>query len=323
MRRWWWGLGWLLLLLGVADWVGLRAGVLRHPPSLLALIVGGAIAAFAARLAQVVWNLYRGRRRKLEGGSEIILLGGLLLALLGGMANWLLSLQGFVILSEREAVRLHGGTQLQSFEAGPLARLEEMGLFLALDEVDLVPEGDAAFYPASRLRIWRESEAPVGLDVSPRKNASTGRLRFHQGAFGFAPRIVILEGEETIFDRIVPFTTERRETSGISFAGSFTIQREKLDVEGHVDLASLDEAMRGHATLALTVSREGAVLGRGSLLPGHFAEISSDYRVGFAGLEQWSEIVISRRNYGQVVLAGGALVVVGAILWPLAHWRGR
>jgi hypothetical protein len=58
-------------------------------------------------------------------------------------------------------------------------------------------------------------------------------------------------------------------------------------------------------------------------LPGHFADIDEGYRIGFAGLERWSEIVISRRSYGQVVLAGTGLLVVGAVLWLVAVWRER
>jgi len=83
----------------------------------------------------------------------------------------------------------------------------------------------------------------------------------------------------------------------------------------------MDDGMRGHATLALTVSREGATLGQGNLLPGHFADIEEGYRVGFAGLERWSEIDISRRNYGWVVKVGSVLALAGAILWVIAFLR--
>ena len=87
------------------------------------------------------------------------------------------------------------------------------------------------------------------------------------------------------------------------------------------DLASLDEGMQGHATLHLTVERDGELIGRGSLLPGRFAEIDQGYRVGFAGLEKWSEIDISRRHQGGLVLAGMGLAVAGAALWGVAAWR--
>jgi hypothetical protein len=209
------------------------------------------------------------------------------------------------------------------FEAGPLARLEEMNLVLALDELELDPAGEGGFLPRSRLRLWREDEGPRRHELRPNTSVSVGPLRLLQGAFGFAPRIVILRDEETLFDRVVPFRTVRRGPTGVSFEGRFLLEREGLDVAGVVSLASLDEGMRGHATLSLTVRRAEAVIGRGSLLPGHFAEIEEGYRVGFAGLEKWSEVLVSRRNYRGFVLLGTGLALVGAILWPVAVWRGR
>jgi hypothetical protein len=315
--------GWLLLGVAIADWWALRNGVVHHPPSLLAVVVVTAVPALAARLAVQLAALARRGGRILPKIAEATLLAGVLFALGAGSANWLLGLQGFVILNEREAVRLDGGGQLQAFEAGPLARLEEMRLFLALNELDLVAEGSSGFLPVSSIDVWREGGEKQRLEVNPRAAASRGVLRFHQGAFGFAPRIVILKGKETLFDRIVPFTTERSGPSGISFAGRFNVEREALEVDGQVDLASLDEGMRGHASLLLTVWQNGELVGRGHLLPGQFADIEEGYRVGFAGLEQWSEIVISRRNYGRWVLAGCMLALAGAVLLPIAIWRSR
>jgi hypothetical protein len=254
--------------------------------------------------------------------AELTVLVGVLLALTAGMANWLLRLQGTLILSEREAVPLHGGTALQVFDAGVLARLEEMGVSLVLEELELLPAGGDGFYPASRLRVWRDPEKPSRIQVTPRRRGAFGALRFHQGAFGFAPRIVLLREGETLFDRVVPFLSERHGHAGLSFDGRFTLERESLVVEGSVDLATLDEGMRGHATLVLSVTRNGDILGRGALLPGHFADLDQGYRIGFAGLDRWSEIVVSRRNYGQLVLAGAGLASLGLLLWPLAAWRG-
>jgi hypothetical protein len=198
---------------------------------------------------------------------------------------------------------------------------------LGLDELDLVPSGPDSFYPASHLRVWQGHGKPSALRVNPRESATAGTLRFHQGAFGFAPRVVILrkEGdkpEETLFDKVVPFLTERSGPDRIFFNGSFTIEDAGLQIEGAIGLDSLDEGMRGHATLDLIVTHGEEFLGRGSLLPGHFAELDDGYRVGFADLKMWSEIVISRRNYGKVVLAGSALALSGAFLLLLALWRG-
>ncbi len=319
--RWLAGLGWLCLALAVLDWVALRQGVAPHPPSVLALLVSLVLACLGLRALVLLGGLVGRPERRIGRVAELALAAGVLVALGAGMANWLLRLQGTVILNEREAVPLEGGTALQVFDAGALSRLEEMGLTLALDRLELVAAGSGSFYPASSLSAWREGQEPRRLRVTPHERAAFGALRFHQGAFGFAPRIVLLRDGETLFDKVVPFLTERRGRSGLSFEGRFTLEREDLQVEGSVDLATLDEGMRGHATLALVLTRDGEPFGRGSLLPGRFAEIEQGYRIGFAGLERWSEIVVSRRNYGRLVLAGGAVALAGGVLWPLAAWR--
>jgi hypothetical protein len=315
------GLGWLILALAVVDWLALRTRTLSHPPWVLAILVTVAAALLAWRTGQVVVRMARRRGGRIAAAAELGLLAGVLIALVGGMTNWLLGLQGFVILVEGDSVPLHGAAHLQGFEAGPLARLEEMGLVLALDEVELVPTGANELYPHSHLRFWRRDGEPVRLHVAPLESDSSGSLRFFQGAFGFAPRIVILREETVLLDRVVPFVTERRGSSGVSFEGQFTVESDRLDLQGVIDLASLDEALRGHAVLHLEVSRDGQTLGSGSLLLGHFAEIKEGYRLGFAGLEKWSEVDVMRRNYGQVVVAGTALALAGAMLWPLARWR--
>jgi hypothetical protein len=316
---------WLLLLLGALDLVALKAGWISHDPALLAVLVAAALIAFLVRVVQLARSLSSDRRR-FRTLAAIVGSTGVVVGLLAGMANWLLSLQGFAILAEGDSVALHGGTALQEFDAGPLARIEEMGVHLLLDELELVPEGPEAFSPTSHLRVWRDDREPVRLGLSHGGGAAYDSLWFFQGAFGFAPRIVIEKAGdpvETVFDRVVPFTSLRRGPDGISFEGSFTVRSESLRVEGEIDLASLDEGMRGHATLGLELSRDGMSLGRGRLLPGHFAEVDQGFRVGFAGLERWSEIVISRRNYGRVVLAGTILAALGGILWLVATWRGR
>lgn len=317
------GLGWALLAAAVADWYALRRGTLAHSPALLAVLVAAAMAAFVLRLAWVARLAAKERRRRPSRLAETVLLCGVLVSLVAGMANWLLGLQGFAVLLEGETVRLDAGEQLQGFDAGPLARLEEMGVRVGLLAVELVPADAEDFYPVSRLRVWREEGDPSAIEVSPRRAAPSGSLLFHQGAFGFAPRIVILRDGKTLFDRVVPFTSERRGPRGVAFEGSFTLKREGLGARGSVDLATLDEGMRGHATLRLELTLEGKPLGRGTLLPGHFADLDHGYRVGFAGLEHWSEIVISRRNYRRWVLSGAGLALAGALLWPVARWSGR
>ena len=67
----------------------------------------------------------------------------------------------------------------------------------------------------------------------------------------------------------------------------------------------------------------GEPLGQGTLLPGHFADLDEGFRVGFVDLKRWSEIDVSRRNYGEPVLGAGLVAVLGVLIWPLAAWRGR
>jgi hypothetical protein len=126
----------------------------------LAVLFGVAAAAFVLRWVQLIRLVAVGPRRGRQLG-EFLTVSGLLLALVGGSANWLLSLQGYVILIEGESVVLHGGGQLQDFIAGPLARLEEMGVTMALGELELVPTGQGRFYPASRVTVETKGEQPV------------------------------------------------------------------------------------------------------------------------------------------------------------------
>jgi hypothetical protein len=315
--------GWLLLTVSIADWVVLRRGYAPNPPSILAVLVAATVVAFIACLAQIALRVRARLLRPGPGFAEACLVAGVLVALVAGSVNWLLSLQGFVILHEGESVALEGGTQLQVFEAGPMARLEEMELFLALDEVELASTGDGGFYPASNLVLRRGGGEPRRLRIDPENAAADGNLRFYQGAFGFAPHIVIVQSERTVFERVVPFMTRLHGPGGISFSGRFSVESDDLEVEGAVELSSLDDALRGHATLTLRVARQGAPLGRGNLALGHFAELEQDYQVGFAGLERWSEIDVSRRNYREAILAGGILAVLGALAWPVAWWFGR
>jgi hypothetical protein len=313
--------GWILLLLAGVVLATFKAGLHALPPTFLAILFLAALVCLAARLGAVLLASLYGQRRPGSALAEILTVGGLLLAIAAGTANWLFSLQGVVVLQERETARLDASDQLQGFDAGPLARLDEMGYSLRLDELELVPSGTEGFFPSSRLRVWKEAQDAESIEINPREWAEIGALRLHQGAFGFAPRIVILHNEQEVFDQVVPFLTRRQVGTSLSFDGIFTLESESLEVTGMVNLASLDEAMQGHASLELAVTGPGGPLGRGSLLPGHFAALDDGYRIGFAGLHRWSEIDISRRNYGQLVLGGAIVAGLGALFWPIASWR--
>lgn len=236
------------------------------------------------------------------------LLAGLVLVFGGGLANWLFSLQGYVILTERDAVPLAATSHLQAFDAGPLSNPNELAAMLQLEACELRPASDG-FYPESRLRLLAVKQRDAFL-VTPSKGASRGTLRFHQGAFGFAPRIVITRNDRTIFDRIVPFTTGEPSRGVLTFDGAFRTQG--ILVRAAIDASTLDERMKGHVKLGVDVSRDGRLLGRGELFPGHFADLADGYRIGFVGLKKWSEVDVSRRNYAEPMFAGALLALAGA-----------
>ncbi len=133
--------------------------------------------------------------------------------------------------------------------------------------------------------------------------------------------MVVLKGKETILDTFVPFRTIREGPDGIAFVGEFEIAREKLLVRGAVTLENLNDDMKGHPKLEVSVARAGAAIGEGTLAPGNFADLGDGYRIGFAGLRRWAEIDFSRRTYAAPILAGLVLFLAGAMLWPLAAWR--
>ena len=222
-----------------------------------------------------------------------------------------------------DTVPLSMTSHLQGYEAGPLASVEEMGLVVQLEKFELLGGGGETYTPRSRLRIRRRHDEPVALEVAPGQAAYLDVLRFQQGAFGFSPRIVLLKGDETLFDRVVPFTTSYQRPGVLGFQGEFTLEKENLQVRGAVDLSSLDEQMRGHARLGLSVRRGEEELGSGELSLGHFAQLEDGYRAGFAGLKYWTEVDISRRNYQGPMAAGAALALAGALGWLVAALGAR
>lgn len=309
-----------LLALAVADWSAFKLGWQPLRPNLFAGIVALLMTVLALELAVLLASLARLRVRPLRGLAGLAVVGGLLAACAGGMVNWLLSLQGAVILTEGEAVPLSRTGHLQEFEAGWLSDPDEMRLVLRLDDLKLLPEA-GGFYPESRIAIGHGDDAWVRESVTRRRPAHSGPLWFHQGAFGFAPRIVLLRGGETLFDRVVPFLTHRQGRAAVTFDGEFEIEKESIVVTGSVELEGLDERMKGHPSLSLAVRKGDQALGRGQLLPGQFADLEGGYRVGFAGLKKWSEIDLSRRTYPLPIFIGGGVFLLGLLIWPVAVWR--
>jgi hypothetical protein len=144
---------------------------------------------------------------------------------------------------------------------------------------------------------------------------------FRQGAFGFAPRVVVLQGDRVALDEDVPFRTVREGPQGIAFVRDFEIEKEKLTVRAVLTLEDLNDEMKGHPRLEMRVERDGKPFAVGTLKPGEFAAAPEDYRLGFAGLKRWSEIDFSRRTYDLPVRIALGVMVAGLLLWPVAAWR--
>jgi hypothetical protein len=309
-----------LLLAAAADLVAARRGWLEpRAPVLGALVVLLAIAA-AATLGGALFQAARGPRR-VSAGAEALAAAGLLAIAAGGITNWVLAVQGFVLLREREPFRLSRTADIQAFTHGPLADLRELDLTIALGRLELAAAGEAGFRPVSRLRVLDAAGEEVGLTVSRGEAAPFRTLVFRQGAFGFAPRVVVMRDGRELLDTYVPFRTIREGPDGVSFVGDFELSAEKLLVHGAITLEDLDDDMKGHPDLELSAERDGRRIGAGKLRPGEFAAFGDGYRIAFAGLQRWSEIDFSRRSYPVPMLGGLAALAAGVLLWPVAAWR--
>ena len=316
-------LQWLLPLLAMLDWWLLRSTSVQHPAGVLAALALASVAVWVVGLVQHAYDVARQRKTPAAAFGPCLVLAGLSLGVGAGLVNWAWSLQGYVVLRETEALPLHHGTHLRAIEEGPLADLDQLQMTLQLVELELRAGHDGVIYPESRIRIQNAAGKVEERVVTPWQNAAVGSLRFFQGAYGFAPRIVLLHQGTTLYDDTVPFTTETLgATGGVHYARRIEVEEQALTIDGAVDTSSLDEAMRGHAALGLEVRRGGVLLGAGRLLPGSFAELAEGYRVGFAGMEQWSEIDFSRRNYRRASLIGFALALAG-ILWTVGYRLSR
>lgn len=296
----------------IAILIAMRRGLIGSNPPLFATIAAVVLVLALLSLAAAIVK---------RSVAAALFSAGLLLVYSGGMANFLFSLQGYALLTEFEAVRLADATALQAFEAGPLSNVEEMNLTMQLENVELLP-APGGFVPLSRIRLLRSGAGAKVIDVSQTNGVADGTLRFIQGAFGFAPRIVVTRNGEAVFDRHVPFVTRQVGGGGVTFTETFDIAPENMRVRGALDLRSLGEAMKGHARLGVSVQRDGKELGRGELSMGHFARLSDGSYIGYAGLKRWSEIDISRRNYPEPIFAGAALLLLSGLALPFS-WRKK
>ncbi len=300
--------------------LAMKRGSLAPRPAVLAALVCVTALALCACAVEAAVRAARGPRR-VSALAAVLGAAGLIAVGAGGFATWAFSLQGFVVVAEREPVRLARTETLDAFVAGPLANLRELHLTLALARLELVGAGPEHFRAVSRLRVLDAAGEEVGISVDRGSAARFRTLVFHQGAFGFAPRIVVTQRDRPLLDEHVPFRTVREGPAGIAFARDFEISREKLLLRCALALDDLNEDMKGHPRLELSIEREGVPVGAGTLKPGEFADLADGYRVGFAGLRRWSEIDISRRTYDAPIRVGLALFAASVLLWPLAAWR--
>jgi len=290
------------------DWVPMWPSVLATEVALLALLLLGIVV-----LTAVDW-----RRRRLgprAALARLLIASGLLLVTGAGLANWLFSVQGYLILTEGDVVPLSHGRHLEDLDRGPWSDPDELDVALELARVDLVPAEAGAFFPEAKLLVRRNQGPAEELQVEGNGWAASGPLRFHGGAFGFAPRIVVEKKEGgVVFDRTVPFRCRRDGPNGIRFEDELTIAKEELRLRGAVVLDQLDPEMKGHPRLAIELWHDGTLLGNGLLLPGHAADLGGEWRVGFAGLGKWIELDVSRRSYPDAIRLGLVLAALGLLV---------
>ncbi len=310
----------VLFAAGVACLVGFKFGWVKTRPVVLAATFGATALLACVCAVEAAFRLSRAPRR-VSTLAEVFAAAGLALATTGGLANWAFSYQGFVLIGEREPVRLARSGDAVDIQAGPLADRRELDMTVALAKLQLLGSGPGHFRAVSRLRVLDSAGEEVGISVERGVAARVRNVVFHQGAFGFSPRIVITKSKQLVFDEFVPFRTIREGREGIAFVGDVEIPKERLVVHAALSLDDLNEEMKGHPRLEMTLERDGKELTAGTLEPGSFADLPDDYRVGFAGMRRWSEIDFSRRNYTHAVLTGLALLAAGLALWPIAAWR--
>ncbi len=301
--------------------VARKAGWLQIRPGLVAWLGIAVLAAAAGALVVALRRLARERGRRGARLAECVLFLGLAVTSGAGITTWAVGMRGFVVLTEGDAVPLDEGTHLQALSAGPMAPLSDLVGTLRLLHVELRPDGAGGFWAASVLDVVGRAGARKKVEVSSSRSASIGSLALFQGAFGFAPRLVLQKDGATVFDQTVHFTSRREGPKAVAFETELDVAEHGLHVVAAIDLSDLDEQMKGHPVLVAEVRRGTELLGQGRLLPGHGATMREGWHLGFGGLEMWSEVDVRRRSYRLPAIVGVVLALVGGISWPVAAWR--
>lgn len=319
-RRFAWAwTGWLVLAVAAADLIAFRSGIFRHEPWIIGLLAVSASIFFLARLLQLITQMATDHHRRWSRATEALALAGVLLALGAGTTNWMMRLQGYVVLQEGDVVPLADSNHLAKLDAGPFSSRDELELLVGLEEVELVTRPDGSFHPTSLLQIYRQGEKPRKINVSTFASARVGSLRLFQGAFGYSPRLVLERDGVLVFDEIHILET-LREGERLSFTGRREADDDCPELKISIDLSVLDERMRGHPELRLELRDSGELLSAGQIRLGHSVALDGGLSITFAGLQSWSEIDLQRRNYRSWVLAGLSLVLVGALA-RLVAWK--
>jgi len=310
----------LLVVAGV-DLAGFKLGAWRQTPVLLAVLMGAAGLLGVAEAALTARDLARGPSRLARAGKLAALLGLLAMAG-GGLVSWLSAIRGFVVLLEGEKISLAGGRNLRGLEAGVLAPTRDLDATLGLLSLEL-QRTPAGFYPEAAVGVMRPGREAERLAVLQGMPGKLGALNVFVGAFGFAPRLVVLKGDETLLDETVLFTTRREGARGVSFEGGRDLGATGVRVTGAVMLESETSVVRGHPSLSLSLRRGEEELGGGEVQLGHFATAKDGYRVGIAGMKKWAELDLSGRSHPLAARAGLVLCFAGLALWVAGARKGR
>ena len=161
---------------------------------------------------------------------------------------------------------------------GPLARLEELRGRCASRSCRLAP-APRGFSPSHGRGAGRGGPSSA-VTLTPGASASLGTLRLPQGAFGFAPRLVVLRDGRTDLDRTCR-SDRASGRRGTAFTATWTSHPRRPSPAKWT--SSARRAMRGHPTLGCAVRKGGTGDRPRRAAAGRVRRPGGGYRMGFAG----------------------------------------